>query len=534
MDTMKYKKLILETQKSLPGFIDRIIDKYDISTADLVGFTSFFYQNMASFAMAKRIKDRNPAITTIIGGANCEWPMGEAMIRNVQAIDFVFSGPALISLPRFVSARISGQLRDCHAIDGVFSRENVELVKPKQHEGEDAPSTNYVVGAIASFGDERDIGQVIPLDYDSFFQQYEEHFGSMSTGKDGALIPFQTSRGCWWGERSQCTFCGLNGSSINYRSMPPEIARDHIRSLFRYSSMAPSVVLVSFDLILPTNYLKDVIPYLDAPNNISIGYETKANMSDEQVAMLAKYKVNRIQPGIESLSTRVLKLMHKGTTAFINIGLLKSSLIHGVSVNWNLLTGLPGEDMAIYEKYVQDIPLLTHLPPPSGAIVIRYDRYSPYFVHAEEYKLDLRPLSYYQFLYPFDEESIANLAYYFNDNNVKTSNTTHVAWFDKINSLVCAWMESWSSESPSELKLLVKGDVTLVYDTRFGELREYILNKAGEDILSTLRKPMLLENLVRHFSETYPRDVVENEVQLMRDRGLLFEEDDRMMSLVIQ
>ena len=28
----------------------------------------------------------------------------------------------------------------------------------------------------------------------------------------------ETSRGCWWGERSHCTFCGLNGMGMTYRS----------------------------------------------------------------------------------------------------------------------------------------------------------------------------------------------------------------------------------------------------------------------------------------------------------------------------
>ena len=28
----------------------------------------------------------------------------------------------------------------------------------------------------------------------------------------------ETSRGCWWGERMHCTFCGLNGATMAYRS----------------------------------------------------------------------------------------------------------------------------------------------------------------------------------------------------------------------------------------------------------------------------------------------------------------------------
>lgn len=50
----------------------------------------------------------------------------------------------------------------------------------------------------------------------------------------------------------------------------------------------------------------------------------------------------------------------------------------------------------MYEKYEQDIPLLAHLPPPSGAHLIRFDRYSPYFMDPDGFGLQLQPLDFYQ------------------------------------------------------------------------------------------------------------------------------------------
>ena len=32
----------------------------------------------------------------------------------------------------------------------------------------------------------------------------------------------ETARGCWWGERQHCTFCGLNGATMAFRSKTPE------------------------------------------------------------------------------------------------------------------------------------------------------------------------------------------------------------------------------------------------------------------------------------------------------------------------
>ena len=44
----------------------------------------------------------------------------------------------------------------------------------------------------------------------------------------------ETSRGCWWGERNHCTFCGLNGSSMSFDEMAPGRALELFDGLFAY------------------------------------------------------------------------------------------------------------------------------------------------------------------------------------------------------------------------------------------------------------------------------------------------------------
>ena len=52
-------------------------------------------------------------------------------------------------------------------------------------------------------------------DYRDFFEQFERsRFGR---GWQPSVF-VETSRGCWWGERMHCTFCGLNGATMTYRS----------------------------------------------------------------------------------------------------------------------------------------------------------------------------------------------------------------------------------------------------------------------------------------------------------------------------
>ena len=45
------------------------------------------------------------------------------------------------------------------------------------------------------------------------------------------LILFESARGCWWVSKNQCTFCGLNGGSIAFRSKSTSRVIDELRHL---------------------------------------------------------------------------------------------------------------------------------------------------------------------------------------------------------------------------------------------------------------------------------------------------------------
>src|SRR4029077_7518102 len=102
------RRMILTRRAGLERFMESLVAKNQLAGEDIVGFTTMFAQNTASFAMARLIKKHNPAVTTIIGGANCEAPMGKELARHVPGLDYVFSGPALVSFPEFLENKMSG------------------------------------------------------------------------------------------------------------------------------------------------------------------------------------------------------------------------------------------------------------------------------------------------------------------------------------------------------------------------------------------------------------------------------------------
>ena len=109
--------------------------------------------------------------------------------------------------------------------------------------------------------------------------------------------------------------------------------------------------------------------------DLRICYEIKANLTKEQVRLLAQAGIRDVQPGIESLSTPLLRLMKKGCSRLQNIQLLKWCRELGVRPIWNILWGFPGEDPAEYSEMAAMMPALSHLQPPMSAAKLRLDRF---------------------------------------------------------------------------------------------------------------------------------------------------------------
>ncbi len=315
-----------------------------------------------------------------------------------------------------------------------------------------------------------------------------------------------------------------------YRAMSPDKAITLFEDLFQY---APSCTLFNaVDNILPKNYLKDVLPHINPPENVELFYEVKADLSRADVEILARAHVKRIQPGIESLTTSTLKLMRKGTTAFQNLVLLKNCLACGVQPEWNLLIGFPGEREEVFKKYVAVLRHFVHLPPPSDAFHVRFDRYSPYFVEAEKYGLDLHPSDFYSFIYPFDKQVLQNIAYYFSDHNYGAEYIASVsAWSAAVRTQIMNWRSRWQNRSvPPILEWREKADARVVYDSRSGTVIEHEVDGNASLLLHHLERARSLADIQGTFGDF---DTV-GTLKDLQEKGLVFEEDNRYLSLIAE
>jgi ribosomal peptide maturation radical SAM protein 1 len=507
---------ILYIKSHVPVFIEYCLNSIQWEYYSIVGFTSTFEQNIASLALAKKIKQLHPGVVTVFGGANWEMDMGCELHKCFPFVDYVCSGESEESFSYLVKHIFSGSSADTieKQINGIVLRKNgVSVFTGSPERAYEMDSLPYP-------------------DFSDYFKDLEE---SSSSKYILPTLLFETSRGCWWGAKAHCTFCGLNGGSMSFRSKSPKRVLDELDYLVS-SWKTESVEVV--DNILDMKYFDSVIPALGrAKRPIQIFYEVKSNLKREQVKLLSRAGISRIQPGIESLSNHVLKLMRKGTSGLRNLQLLKWAKEFNVLAEWNLLYGFPGETREDYDEILQILPAIRFLDPPCAVGPIRLDRFSPYFNSPADFGLiNLRPLVAYRYLYPFDTDSLMRIAYYFEFDYESDANPANYA------ADVIEYIAGWKRDPEKGTLFMIEnadGELTLIdtrSDTTIGQLH---LNGMEQTVYEYCDEVRSLANIVGRLQEAFPgvpfsEDLVENFLLSLVANRLMVTDGSGYLSLAIQ
>jgi hypothetical protein len=70
------ERLLRTRAEDVPAFLDSLMAALPWHEVRVVGFSCTFQQNTASFALARRLKQRHPGIVTLFGGANFDGELG--------------------------------------------------------------------------------------------------------------------------------------------------------------------------------------------------------------------------------------------------------------------------------------------------------------------------------------------------------------------------------------------------------------------------------------------------------------------------
>ena len=448
--------------------------------------SSMFQQNLASLAVLRGVKENCKDVITIMGGPNTEGILGIGLLRRAPWLDYVCAGEGEETLPTFCLDLLS-QSRPQNLPIGVLGQQDLRQF------------TGLIDGKIprASLSD---MNQSPAPCFDDFFNAIAESPISIAPG-----LLLESSRGCWWGQRSHCTFCGLNGDGMAYRARDPQAMASIVRSTTsRYATTKVEFV----DNIISKDYFEQFLPLLES-DELTLFYETKADFSESDVQRFHASGVRFIQPGIESLSDPVLKLMRKGTSAALNLECLRLCREYGINPAWSILAGFPGEEDQWYEETLQLLPKLFHLRPPNGFIPIRFDRFSPYHDHPQSWDLNLEPFEAYRHLYPPYEGQHDDIAYFFKrkgrdeleDDGLSMWSKTHWLCRDTIGIWKKLWDERIQSGKEQPQLLLVHDGGWVIRDDRNPNesMKESSISDAMHCLLVYCRErrsPSLLQRIV--------------------------------------
>ncbi|MCP4549340.1 MAG: RiPP maturation radical SAM protein 1 [bacterium] len=427
----------------LPRFIEDCVDLVPWSEYDVVGFSSSYQQNVASIALARRIKKRWPRIKIAFGGPNLAGEMGPEYARAFSFIDYIVVGEADQTFPDLLKALEEGN--ESPDLPGLVSRADGEL---------------KVRGTAPPF---QELDQLPTPNYDEYFERYKI-LGFPPFKKS---IVCEGSRGCWWGEKQHCTFCSLNGVGIKFRkkSVP--------RILAEIAAMSGKYGVTAFqmaDNIMDMGYINSLFREIEQRRyGYSFFYDVKSNLRKDQIRQLSAGGVRWLEAGIESMNSHVLQLMRKGCTMLHNVRLLKWARYYQIRVAWNVLWGFPGETDRDYVDEYRALRLLFHLEPPNFCRRVWMDRFSPIFEDRNSFPAKKRsPERSYGFVYP-DHVDLEKIAYFFDyELERTTSPDVHI----DTEKLIEEWRSGWFSGQQQRPRMVFRRtqDHLFVDDSRSAEL----------------------------------------------------------------
>ena len=440
--------------------IERIVE--GTSDYDVVAFSCSVNQLVPTLAVAKRIKAERPDTVIMLGGAQVEGEMGDEVLRAFPFVDAVYHGEAEVGA---VSC-FQWALGDLETPS--------EQLSYRDSDGE----LNFASG----IGQLRDMNAAPTPDYSEYFDAID----CVDVNGERSLVLgllFESSRGCWWGEKNHCTFCGLNGQNMTFRGKDPELVLEQVLDL---SDRFKQLAFHAADNIISQEYVNTFLPHLrDLNLGIEFFYETKSNLRRSDIELYRDARVRAIQPGIESFSSHTLNLMNKGVTRIQNVYLLKLCREYGIEPSYNILTGFPGEEESDYLEQIHMIKRLYHLAPPGGYGNFMLQRFSPMHFNANAFGIEnVRAHAAYEHLYPAGEVALDKIAFYFQyDLN---SEPVERRFVSELKKRINRWKRRWQTPGSwaPDLYFQRARSWMLVVDSRGSkEKKKYVLSGLEMEVI---------------------------------------------------
>jgi ribosomal peptide maturation radical SAM protein 1 len=318
---------------------ENFIHRTDWGAFGLAGFSVCLCQLTSALYFIKRIKEKFPNLIILVGGSTFAGESALKLVQEFPQVDFVINGEGELPLSQLVRhLRNPQQLDDILSIPGVVARKTTKS------------------NTSASFYQMEDLSHLPPPDFHDYFNLLR------TFSPEKTFFPTLTSeisRGCSWRQCGSdrnyagCAFCNLNLQWDGYRSKKPsqvvsEI--DHLTS--KYKALSVSFM----DNVLPVKESQEIFAELGKLNkDFSFFSEIRASTPKRVLELMRAAGLQKVQIGIESLSSRLLKKMNKGTTAIQNLEIMKHCEELGIENTSNLILHFPGSDQQDVDETLRSL-----------------------------------------------------------------------------------------------------------------------------------------------------------------------------------
>ena len=464
--------LIADAREKARQCVEELAQEIVRARPGVLAVSTIFSQNNGALAVIRRVKELAPEIATILGGTNVSGEAGAAVLRHYPSVDYVFFGEGdevFAEVCRIAMGAVPGPMPY-----GVI-RHGEEIPDPIPHRMT------------------QDMNRVCYPDYSDFIDAWEREqageygppmFGSEFVEENKQLLYLsganyalylEGSRGCWWGQKHPCSFCGLNGRKNVYRYKSAGRLYEEILALSRkYDNQLIQLT----DNILSFDAMEKLLPMLaESGEKLQLVGEVKTNLRERDIERLVKAGFCIVQPGIESLNDHLLELMNKGNNAASHVAFLKYCRKHNLGLSWNLLIALPGEREEDYEEMIELIPKLVHFHPPTGTFPIMFQRYSRYLENPAQYGLELEPYEIYRCIYGDNDDRVESMCMYYRlTGGAFQASLEHMQpWYNRLYTAVYEWKRNAASGEKRGLVMAETESGLLLLDSRPCMVQPFIL-----------------------------------------------------------
>lgn len=494
-----------EVMAKIKEFHSEILSEIEYGKYDIIGFTNGFQQTIPSLSVAKYIKEHHPEILLVFGGSSCYAELGETLLKTYDFLDVVVSGEGEEALLEIVHRFRSGE--DYEHVAGTYCRKNGQIFintpRPLMQDLNKYPYPNFD----AYFAE-------LP----AFLELYDYSY------YNNIVLPIEGSRGCWW---KKCAFCGLNRQFIENETHTYFRPKSVARIVAELDAQRRRYHMEHFTFTDCINFkiaqLAEEI--IQAGTDYSLTTECRVDLPPHDFYLMKKAGFGKIQLGIESFSTNLLRKMNKGVTALQNINALKWCKIFDIYVNFNIIKNFPLEAKEDVREMITNMKKISHLMPPARISTFRLDYQSLVYQKAEEYNVcNIRTEENFAWVYGEEWTKLAPMSFAF-DHITPLETTEEWAEVERV-------YQAWLNAKGKKLIYFDAGSYLKIIDTRFGEVGIGIVDEREREVYLYCNFVRTFEQLKERFLD-YGEDYLQETLTMFVSYNMMIEENGAYLSLAL-